>query len=85
MLFRSGLNASQVQLWLGHHSPAFTLATYVHLLPDDLPDADNLARGGNTGATRPHQTERDAAPVNEPQTRMVPNVTSLAEVAVGCF
>ncbi len=21
-----------------HHSPAFTLATYVHLLPDDLPD-----------------------------------------------
>ena len=25
-------------MWLGHHSPAFTLATYVHLLPDDLPD-----------------------------------------------
>jgi hypothetical protein len=22
---------------LGHHSPAFTLGTYVHLLPDDLP------------------------------------------------
>jgi len=38
MLFRHGLNAKQVQLWLGHHSPAFTLATYVHLLPDDLPD-----------------------------------------------
>jgi integrase len=37
MLFRNGLNAKQVQLWLGHHSPAFTLATYVHLLPDDLP------------------------------------------------
>lgn len=28
----------QVQMWLGHHSPAFTLATYVHLLPDNLPD-----------------------------------------------
>jgi integrase len=38
MLFRRGLNAKQVQVWLGHHSPAFTLATYVHLLPDDLPD-----------------------------------------------
>ena len=39
MLFRHGLNAKQVQMWLGHHSPAFTLATYVHLLPDDLPGA----------------------------------------------
>jgi hypothetical protein len=28
----------QVQFALGHHSPAFTLATYGHLLPDDLPD-----------------------------------------------
>jgi hypothetical protein len=25
-------------MWLGHHSAALTLATYVHLLPDDLPD-----------------------------------------------
>jgi hypothetical protein len=29
-------------MWLGHHSPAFTLATYVHLLPDDLPVAGFL-------------------------------------------
>jgi hypothetical protein len=42
MPFRWGLNAKQVQVWLGHHSPAFTLATYVHLLPDDLPDPDDL-------------------------------------------
>jgi integrase len=45
MLFRHGLNGKQVQMWLGHHSPAFTLWTYVHLLPDDLPDPsflDNL-------------------------------------------
>jgi integrase len=41
-LFRNGLNAKQVQLWLGHHSPAFTLATYVHLLADDLPEVDFL-------------------------------------------
>jgi integrase len=36
--FRSGWNAKQVQVVLGHHSPAFTLATYVHLVPDDLPE-----------------------------------------------
>ena len=36
MLFRSGWNAKQVQMVLGHHSPAFTLGTYVHLIPDDL-------------------------------------------------
>lgn len=43
MLFRRGLNAKIVQHWLGHHSPAFTLATYVHLLPDDLPEVDFFA------------------------------------------
>jgi integrase len=42
ILFRRGLNAKQVQVWLGHHSPAFTLATYVHLLADDLPDPSFL-------------------------------------------
>lgn len=35
-LFAAGRNAVQVQRWLGHHSPAFTLATYVHLLDGDL-------------------------------------------------
>jgi hypothetical protein len=58
-LFRRGLNAKQVQVWLGHHSPAFTLATYVHFLADDLPDAsflDDVTAGGNKEATSP--TER---------------------------
>ena len=36
--FRGGWNAVQVQLVVGHHSPAFTLGAYVHLLPDDLPE-----------------------------------------------
>jgi integrase len=36
LLFAEGRNAVQVQRWLGHHSPAFTLATYVHLLDEDL-------------------------------------------------
>lgn len=32
LLFDRGANAVQVQRWLGHHSPAFTLSIYVHLL-----------------------------------------------------
>jgi integrase len=35
-LFAEGRNAVKVQRWLGHHSPAFTLSVYVHLLDDDL-------------------------------------------------
>lgn len=57
MLFRNGLNAKQVQLWLGHHSPAFTLATYVHLLPDDMPDVDFLDA---LVVARPVEVEEDA-------------------------
>jgi integrase len=30
-LFAGGRNVVQVQRWLGHHSPEFTLKTYVHL------------------------------------------------------
>ena len=37
----TGFNAKPVQIWMGHHSPAFTMAVYVHLLPDDLPEAPN--------------------------------------------
>ncbi len=40
MLFRAGWNAKQAQVVLGHHSPAFTLATYVHLIPEDLPEPE---------------------------------------------
>ncbi len=36
-LLHRGLNAKHVQVWMGHHSPAFTLAVYVRYLPDDLP------------------------------------------------
>jgi hypothetical protein len=34
--FAAGRNAVEVQRWLGHHSPSFTLDTYVHLLDGDL-------------------------------------------------
>src|SRR3954453_20564394 len=36
-LFRSGWNAVQVQRFIGHTDPGFTLRRYVHLLPEDLP------------------------------------------------
>jgi integrase len=35
-LFAQGRNVVQMQRWLGHHSPSFTLDTYVHLLDGDL-------------------------------------------------
>ena len=57
-LFEQGRNVVQVQRWLGHHSPSFTLDTYVHLLDDGL-DAPDLfdevvaPRGTPGRATRP--------------------------------
>lgn len=61
MLFRNGLNAKQVQAWLGHHSPAFTLSVYVHLLADDLPEPTffDAPTGGNAGATQATETGRN--------------------------
>ncbi|MGE0028399.1 MAG: tyrosine-type recombinase/integrase [Thermoleophilia bacterium] len=56
ILFRSGWNAKQVQVVLGHHSPAFTLATYVHLIPDDLPEPRFLHDEG-AGTTETHAAE----------------------------
>ena len=42
LLFGRGSNAVQVQRWLGHHSPAFTLSYYIHLLPDELGEGLSL-------------------------------------------
>jgi integrase len=47
MLFAQGRNAVQVQRWLGHHSPAFTLATYVHLLDGDLGEPLEIGVGSS--------------------------------------
>jgi integrase len=37
-----GKNAKQVQEWLGHHSPAYTLKEYVHLVDAGVGDASFL-------------------------------------------
>ena len=54
ILFASGKNPKQVQMWLGHSDPGFTLRTYVHLIDDGLGDADFLdgAKWATPWATR---------------------------------
>jgi integrase len=57
ILFAEGRNPKQVQMWLGHSDPGFTLRAYVHLIDDGLGDADFLdaatwATPGATPATR---------------------------------
>jgi integrase len=42
LLFDQGRNVKQVQEWLGHADPAFTLRTYVHLIDDGVGAADFL-------------------------------------------
>ena len=36
LLIESGMNVLRLQRWMGHHSPAFTLEVYGHLLDGDL-------------------------------------------------
>jgi integrase len=69
-LFKAGRNAVQVQRWLGHHSAAFTLARYVHLLEGDLGEALPLPvpkaeDGANDVLTEPtpDDTVEDLEPV----------------------
>jgi Phage integrase family len=73
ILFRRGWNAVQVQKFLGHHSPAFTLAVYVHLLPDDLPEPDFLdeALGGTDEAFAVAQPPEAEAATTEGCRRIV--------------
>lgn len=40
LLFAEGRNVKQVQEWLGHADPGFTLRTYVHLMDEGVGDAE---------------------------------------------
>jgi len=67
MLFDRGANAVRVQHWLGHHSAAFTLSTYVHLLDGDLGEPLSLATDANevqTDSTPPHATRQPGSETN---------------------
>jgi integrase len=62
ILFDDGRNVVQVQRWLGHHKPSFTIDTYIHLLDDDLGVPLEPVRV-NTGSTqRPETAAKDLLP-----------------------
>jgi integrase len=61
MLFAEGRNAVQVQRWLGHHSPAFTLSVYVHLLDDDLGEPLTLSGVSKTVSTTSDSNDAEDA------------------------
>lgn len=52
LLFAADRNVKQVQRWLGHHSPGFTLDTYVHLLDDGVGGGLDLAAELAQGETK---------------------------------
>ena len=56
--YEGGWNAVQVCRFLGHADPGFTLRTYVHLLPEDLPEPLPV---GHKWATQAAESGRDAA------------------------
>ena len=63
-LFADGRNVVQVQRWLGHSSPSFTLETYVHLLSDDLGGALGSRTDPAQGA--PEETTDEDSEDREP-------------------
>jgi hypothetical protein len=75
MLFRRGWNAAQVQKFLGHTDPGFTLRTYIHLLDDDLPElsfGDELGDTvGDKRATGEAENGRDVIPPEAPAIRVL--------------
>lgn len=69
-LFRAGWNAAQVQRFLGHSDPGFTLRRYIHLLPEDLPEVPF------GGATPEQQSPPDSAEVDSADSAEVRGLTS---------
>jgi integrase len=63
-LFAEGRNAVQVQRWLGHHSPAFTLSRYVGLLDGDMGAAlDSAPEGVSRVSAEATDTARNPDPL----------------------
>ena len=65
-LFGSGRNAVQVQRWLGHSDPGFTLRTYVHLLDGDLGEPLPLPSGVSRVSAAPTPADATAEVPTEP-------------------
>jgi len=64
MLIDAGASPLRLQRWMGHHSAAFTLDTYGHLLREDLGPhldlglGDSMTDGRPVGLGRPDHHER---------------------------
>jgi integrase len=58
MLIADGRNIVQVSRWLGHHSPAFTLSVYAHLMDEGVGEPLDLA-GSRIGNPRAHEPAVD--------------------------
>lgn len=69
LFVREKWNPKQVQTWLGHHSAAFTLDTYVHLLPAELPEPPML--GGNAFGTESGTTGTQEDAKTSPVVRVI--------------
>jgi integrase len=61
-LFAEGRNAVQVQRWLGHHSPAFTLSVYVDLLDGDLGEPLDSLEGASRVSAKATDSTRNPEP-----------------------
>lgn len=59
-----GTNVVQLARLLGHHSAAFTLSVYAHLMDEGVGDALDIAAttSATTSATRPGDTQPECAP-----------------------
>jgi hypothetical protein len=67
MLIESGVSPLRLQRWMGHHSPAFTLETYGHLIDGDLGPALDLRKELRTtedarGGARARPSNAPSAP-----------------------
>ena len=70
-MFAAGRNVVQVQRWLGHHSPSFTLDTYVLLLDADLGEPMELVRVKDRSSTRPESAATAQVPRSDASLKLV--------------
>jgi hypothetical protein len=77
-LFDAGRNAASAVL--GHHSPAFTLTVYVHLLDGDLGDVLSLPDSGHVSG----RTVNEVSGVQDLEALIAAQDQSLAEATRAC-
>lgn len=64
LLFAEGKNVKQVQEWLGHADPGFTLREYIHLMDEGVGDVafmDRMVRAPDVAGQRQGNTMSEAS------------------------